>query len=673
MARRFLLTLWLAIAFSGLVLGALAAVVLHLTPPLDFTQAFLAQFSVGPNYLDADQPAKSHAFELSCLFAPVAIVLAYGFAGRLVRNRKAPLLDSWLRLAVASCWIFFLWALSPLVSCASPAVKGMPPWWLLSGWFFRLHPAPLELRLLCLGLEVALAFLILRRSPSAQGSRLAFYALLGIGLLVLPSNIYAVSQIANDWPFTYHFNVVLHAVSQVVNGHHLLIQFPHIYGGYIEFLGPIVSLFPRRVETLLALFPVLNAVALLCLLLTARLLIRHPATLLVTGLALLAVAFVPTSDDHYYPYAPIRTLFPSVGLLAAVLYFKRPCFLNYVLASVSAALAPIWNLDTGIVLWVSWTAATIISNLALGKLRHAAQQLGLQVVVLIIIGIFFLLYLRIVSGFWPDIALLVPFQKLVLGAGYFCVPMLVPDAWLLVLMVYLVGLVSAFAIYQQKASTWRTNSMVMVALLGTGLFLYFTGRSVESNLVSVSYPAILLGGILISEARSLILLGRLPRLTWAFLLPLALTIGWWAIVGSLALPNLVAQSARVLMDGRGSPPTPFLVNAAFVQRAVHPGEEVFMLSNQSGFYSYLSRTACPINLPGPGEWLLTPDMNRLIDALNAARFPKLIVDQNFFTIGDYMAGAYRPDIYRSIQQAIATHYRIVATSPTGQVTLCIPR
>jgi hypothetical protein len=667
-APRFLLVLWLTSLLSALMIGIVAALALHLTAPLDLNPAFLAQLTVASGYLDTDQPAKTVAFERGCLATPFALALSYFIARAWVGKWSDSFLPLAQGLAIAISWLLILWCLSPLVYCPHPALEGMPPCWLLCGWFFANHPAPVAWRILCLGVGGVFGVFLLRGAPSRRNRRLAFLPLLALGALMLPSNVYTPGQISDDWAFIYHFNVVTHALSQVINGHHLLIQFPHLYGGYIEFLGPVLALFPRRVETLLLVFPLLNGVAVLSLLMTVRLVIRHPVILFITGLALLGMEFVPSLDDHYYAYAPIRTLFPAMGLLAAALFLRHPRRSHYLVTSMVAALAPWWNLETGIVLWASWTAALTARELGGTRWRDAWRPVAVQLVILAAVGIAFLLYLRFVSGRWPDLALLFTFQKLILGAGYFCRPMLVPDAWMMILATYLVGLVAACAFSRQRATSWRTPFLVMLSVLGVGLFAYFTGRSAESNLVAVSYPAILVMGLLLSETRTLMALGELPRLAWTLLLPVALILSWWAVVSLLALPNLLAQSGGVLANWHDAADTPFATNVAFLRQRLAPGEEVLMLSNQSGFYSYLSATRCPMDLPGPGELPFSRDMDRLITALKVARFPKLIVDQNFYTVD-----TYKPEIYAEIRDAVATQYRPVATSATGQVTLYVPR
>src|SRR5258706_16419147 len=123
-----------------------------------------------------------------------------------------------------------------------------------------------------------------------------------------------------------------------------------------------------------------------------------------------------------------------------------------------------------------------------------------------------------------------------MGSGYLCLGMLTPDVWVIILTLYVTGLITAFHFYFKRASSWKTHFILMLSLMGIGLFSYFMGRSAESNLASAGYPALLLAGVLLGEARRLVRVDRLPRITWALLFPVGLMIGWWALVFTLALP-----------------------------------------------------------------------------------------------------------------------------------------
>ena len=130
------------------------------------------------------------------------------------------------------------------------------------------------------------------------------------------------------------------------------------------------------------------------------------------------------------------------------------------------------------------------------------------------------------------------FQKLVLGSGYFCLGLVVPDMWIFVVTIYVIGLAVVFHASLHRRIKWLTPVTLMISLLGIGIFSYFTGRSAESNLVAVSFPAVLLCGILCAEGDVLTALRRLPETTRYALMPARIALFWWSFLLVAALPDL---------------------------------------------------------------------------------------------------------------------------------------
>jgi hypothetical protein len=485
--------------------------------------------------------------------------------------------------------------------------------------------------------------------------------------LVVITRFYVPVEISDQWRFAHHFNPIVFGLNQVAEGRHYLVQFPHRYGGYIEFLAPILGWFPRRVETVLILFGTLNVLAMACLLGVVRLLIRSPLQLLLAGWGLLAVLTV--GDDPYYQSSVAREFFPALGLLLAIVYLCRGGWLLYGIVSAVAALAPLWNPDTGIVLWCSWTMTLIVRDVAENSFRRIFPNLAVQTLLLLGAVGAFALYLRMLSGAWPDLALLFVFQKAYIGLGYFCLPILVPDVWALVVAIYALGLCVAAIFYLRKAFSWRTHALLMLSLMGIGFFSYFMGRSAESNLVNASFLVPVLLGLLLSETRGQIALGRVSRLAWLLLTPLICVQVWWALLFALALPTLTERSGEKLLDSRTElSTTPFGKSAAFLQAHVQPQERLYLLSDQAGFYHYLTNTGSDLDLPSTDEFIWTKDIDRLVTAIDSRRIPKLVVDRNFFEVR-----IYKDEIYDRLDHAIAQSYRAEATGPEGRLTLFVPR
>jgi hypothetical protein len=332
---------------------------------------------------------------------------------------------------------------------------------------------------------------------------------------------------------------------------------------------------------LLLPFGILKALGLLFLLLTAHRIIRRPALIFLVGAALFGDLLL-SQEECYYQYSALRIFFPAAGLLLSAHYFRSLSPRLYILITLLAAIAPLWNLDTGIILWLSWTVTLVLRGLfrreIMAPLRHAL----VQVAALLAAGTAFLLYLRLASGRWPDLALFTTFQKFTVGAGYYCIPMLLPDIWILVLTTYVVGLAAVLYFYLQGKATWKTDFALMLSLLGVGLFDYFLGRSAESNIIWCDYPMILLIGFLLDQTANLVVLRRLPPITWAFLAPFILMLHYWAAMGVFIMPQSFQRSVHVAYEWTLPASTPFQANADFIKAATQPREKVYLMSRQSG-------------------------------------------------------------------------------------------
>jgi hypothetical protein len=666
-ASRFLFQLWLTtvLFLAGIALVATAVLMGEKVPVHD--DAFYAQFCLLKAAFYPPQPVKNSAYIFVCLAVPFLLSGSYFLSRILVEKIPRDRLTLSLRYANIANGLFFVWCLWPMVYCPVPAMQSELPDWLAYTWFFEGRPVFTFPRVVLFGMALALGWYFRAAAPSSKNRKLAFLIVGVTWLLIVVTRFYVPAEINDEWRFTHHFNPLVFGLSQVGNGRHYL-DFPHRYGGYIEFLAPIVSFFPRRLGTILVLFGLLNVGAMAALLLSLRLLIRSPLQLLLAGWALLGILAVD-AGDNYYQNAVVRELFPALGLLAAVAYLRRPGFYLYGLVTVLSVLAPLWNQESGMILWVSWTATLIVREISAGSFRKIGLHLAIQALALVGAVAKFAFYLRMVSGHWPDPNLLFVSNYLFIGLGYFCLRMLVPDAWMLVAAIYAMGLAAVIHLYWRRAFSWRTHALFMICLMSIGFFSYFTARSAESNLVDVAWLVPVLVGLVLSETGELIASKQLSGYSWMLLWPVIAIQVWWALLFVLALPTLTAESVAKLSDLKVDlSGTPFGKNVAFVQSQAEPSERLFILSDQAGFYYYLSDTISELPLGSTDEFIWNKDIDGLVAAIDSRQIPKLFVDKNFFE-----TRIYNDDVYDRLSNAIAQSYRLEAVSPSERVMLYVPR
>jgi hypothetical protein len=241
--------------------------------------------------------------------------------------------------------------------------------------------------------------------------------------------------------------------------------------------------------------------------------------------------------------------------------------------------------------------------------------------------------------------------------------------WVFILTIYLAGLVVFLGAVVRGYTGWLKPVILMLSLFGIGIFSYFMGRSAPSNLINVSYPAVLLAAILCAEGEAKMQQGQLPKSTGFFLLPAKIALFWWAFLMVAALPDFLPKSEHVVRNWNSAQQTELRARAAFVSQLVRPREEgVYFLSNHCGIYYYLTDTVRPIKVPGLIELVRARDMDVLIQAIQNRRIPKLFVDQNFTAIQ-----MYRPDVYQKLRDAIGQNYLVSAVGPAGRLILYTPR
>jgi hypothetical protein len=651
---------------TGVGLATISAVCWLVVPPIPHDAAFVARYSVLAGFFYGGQPAKTDAFQACVVAAPFLIFAAISLGRKIIARLDAIALRRWVRTGLALHLIFFAVCVRPLFYEPHP-VLWLPPSWLLCPLPFP-PPVPAWVCMGCVLFALALCFFVVAGYEIFFTRRVVTRLIIAFAVICAPVELYAPSQLKeNDTAFSYHLNAMLDALSQSVNGHHLLVDFPHIYGGYIEMLAPVLRLFPRTMAVPLIALAIPTVLGVACWLATAFRLVRHPALLVLTAFGLLGVTYLSAIPPNYC-YSTPRTLFPSLGLLLAVSYFRRPNTRLFLIISALAALASVWNLDTGLVLWLAWTLTLVAGEASERAWKSAALHLLGQAGLLALTWASFLLYLRIVSHQKSDLSLLLYFQTMVVKSGYFCVPLIVPSAWTLLVLLYLTGLVVAALAHLRRRVPWRGRMVLMLSLTGIGMFSYYLGRAAESNLICVAPPGILLAGLLGAEMLKRVRRGLLPPVTRWFFTPWAVMIFWWALLFFVQLPVILQREGRLLLDSFPLHPNFVQVNAAFAARyAVPGGNDVFFLSGNSGFYYYLTRTTRPLRIPGNVELLQMRDMDVLIQALQSRRIPKLFAEQNFWTMD-----MYREDVYGEITQAIAHNYRPAAFSAGGLI-LYVPK
>jgi hypothetical protein len=528
--------------------------------------------------------------------------------------------------------------------------------------------------------------LALRRQRMLKHGLLALH-LLCILLTLTSFRVFSFAEIPSGEYWSIHLEAVSSAVSQVMAGRTILVHIPSQYGLFPEVLAPLLHLFPPGVAGLTLAFGLLQVVSLLALLALLHNRVRSPFLFACCSLTLLVISFATFQlfglgseavPDPYFQYWPVRFFAPAISVPVVFWVFRRICWLRLVVLSAWIAFSIFWNIDSGLAILYGVTMLLLILALATvfesppGRLRQQLRRLVLATIVVPLLGLALtalgLLLLSLRAGQPLNLDWLLRYQSIFYGLGYMMVPMSSsPSLWQTVVAVYGISLLIGLSGLQRQRALASIMPLLYLPLLGGGLLVYYQGRSTLSNLLSVSWPAVILVGLLVDRHRR----AMTRRLLSPLSLPLP-TVGLAALLLPSCLllwsfPALWAQGARLPFQ----PPHPqyrspsFLASELAMVRDNCSGAagQCLLLLQRQGIYSLEAQTASLLEGPSPVEIILQSDHDRLVDQIRAGLPARILLG---------IKPESRVAILALRSQDLA-RYEARQTNPEGTVVLLIRR
>lgn len=460
-----------------------------------------------------------------------------------------------------------------------------------------------------------------------------------------------------------HFEAVFFTSTQVALGATLLVDLPHQYGLYPEFLAPIFNLFGGiTVLRFTVVMAILQAVAYSLWLAALFQVMRTPWMAMLTFLGAFSLVsflvplfsirqnFIPYYDP-YFQYFPIRTLFPAIALYAMAWITEQDRFgkrLRRCLPSAILGAGVLWNADAGVPALGAWImclchqaivrrqrAATSVV-LAIRDAAAVALEALLCAAATIALGMAALAWK---AGAWPDLSMSWRHQKVFYEIGFFMLPMRVMHSWVAWAAVIMAAL--SFGIWPLSTQFRDGRHMALRstlfgwAVLTCGLFSYYQGRSHDWAFpVVLPFPLALVG---VAIARL-----ALPTaydsdaqhkwriasgvLTASFVVSMASgAVGPWC--NDLFLWKLVQNRWHgfTVAANRNAE-----ANAVrFAKQRLAPGDEALILSNHAGIYhaETLTKSMLPSSLV---ELVLESDRDELLQTI--AESKRIFADRSVLAV-----------------------------------------
>jgi hypothetical protein len=471
-------------------------------------------------------------------------------------------------------------------------------------------------------------------------------------------------------PWIAHLDPVLYPLAQVRAGKTLLVDCAALYGLYPHLLQPLFKILPLSVYYFTAVMACLILASLSAQWLFLRTLTKNNIVFLCGIAAASYFAYLSPRIvlwDPYFQYWPIRALFPSLLLLLSSLYLRgRAQRIVYHGSFLCASVAILWNPDTGIVVFGSWVLLLCYRELFRNSWRAAWRALlghGLQASgsLLLVFG-GYAVFARLRSGSWPDWRMSFSYYELFSHYGYFMLPMAdLPHVWGLIAGIYVLALAISIHGLLRKRDELFHGSLFLLAVLGSGLFGYYNGRSHDNCMMSWLYVPIIIVTLLVDRVFTAVKSNPF----YFRLLPLACLLFFFP---ASALPSLFSpmnltrfkemslagiKASRFSRDGKSS------LDINFIKGLTKPGENIFILVKGylEGPYYAESSTRSALDLPSSIDWFFKRDYAEIDRFLRENKSVKVFAFAGQFP---EFAGLFR-------------RYHTAATQPKTGLTMYLPK
>lgn len=613
----------LAFLAAGIIL-VLIGLLIAQTPQSLQTEYILEHFNVSLKDFYPDGADKLIYFACT-LLSVFAYFGAYIFFSRLLRDRKP-----------GGVWAFTLDILGLIAAVAAAVVTiGASPSYIKL--FTKAHPD-------IFGLATVLAVLILGLIiVKRQTGQKVVFGLIAAGSMLATAYLYIVPNYYRLDAFArYHFEAYFYPVYKVVSGQTPLVDFSSLYGFYPYIIAPIVGLFPdSRILAFSIVVAVLILLSLAAVSYTLFTVLEDKRIALIGSLAAMFTIYVipllaNAGGSYYLQYQPHRILMPALLVAFCTFYAKsRNKSALYVLGFVFSAFALLWNIDTGVVVVVSWTAFQLYRSAYERNLNDRSFYLETGRAILsggaaiLLAGVVLLVITYARTGEVVDIMKSLASQTLFYKYGYYMLPTPLLHPWILLVLVYGISLAKSIRnLKVLRADEAEYGSLLsslyfLLPVIGMGIFSYYNGRSHELVFLAIVWPGVVLLALFCQEY-----LRRLKKDGWRGVNLLKFVLALWLLSVFAAGQLLALGNPEVLKILKNKPAgTDYLAPAISLIEKVRVGDEpleLIMFSSAS-IYERLGEKMTA-NVPAVVDWFTKEDYRMVLDELEKSE-DKVIMDR----------------------------------------------
>jgi hypothetical protein len=593
------------------------------------------------------EPVERTTFLLCMLLLPAILTLIHPLVNGLRRNKTWTHLDKLdhILLVCSACILYLPLAFSP----TTHALIAQENLSLIENISLSLAAIVGASLLLYLKINIP----ILRPLGLAKNKRLislaVFYFLLLLVPLTLNSyRLFSFNHLSTSRVWWIHYDLIASDVAQVEAGRTMLVDIPALYGLYPHIISPIFSAFSQNTQTLTTVFGALQIASVTAVLLVMKKLIKTPFLFLLGGLALLLATFgtcqtigyqLWNEPDPYFQYFPVRFVWPAFSLPLIFLFGRAFSARKIALLSVANALGLFWNLDSGVAVLYAETMLFLVLAILSLRRKHVFRAWNLRsllVTAILIPAFSLLLYslsllmLSVRAGRPINLDWLFAYQAIFFAKGFGMLPVpLTPDAWQIIAGFYIIAFIVSINRLLNRDDSNRSLIPLYLSLLGVGLFTYYQGRSHYLNLISVSWPFIVLVSLMIDSHLRAVSYKRasMPSIVLPVVGLAGLLFPSTAII--IGLPSILKSAYRLPFEERHAhyKKSDLLADElAFVSKHCSGSPpSCLMLNKRQGIYALEANTASVFAGPSPMGLVVQKDHDQLLANVRNGDFARIIL------------------------------------------------
>lgn len=465
------------------------------------------------------------------------------------------------------------------------------------------------------------------KAKNDKYQKLIFIFLLVFSIfLIISWQIYGINRVNNiKSSYWIDLDVVIFPLSQVMVGKHIWVDFPSQYGIYPKLLYPIFKLIPQTVSSFTRVMASILFFSYFCIFYVLLKIRLDKFLFLFGGLAIICLTaenylFLQGIEHQVMQVWPIRFFCPAFSVLLFYNFIKKKNLRNAAFMSILCSVAVIWNLETGMAIFLSYLGYLIFNFISEKFVDKSKKPNMVRNYIILHVLIFMVLiggfYVEVIlsSGKIPDLFAIIKYQRIFYNLGFGMMPIpKSPSLWMVVMAMYLYGLSYSTYTMKNMNSSIKNELVFYLSLLGIALFVYYEGRSHIYNLPKIAWPAMLIA-LIFSDA--VIKMLKLKVINKSYIYCVALFMSFIFVSGMFLIIKIpyIYKSYMNQQDFVSHKYDEIMTinELNFIKSHLPFDKTCLIISKNQGAYSFELNIQSPLYGPGLTQTLLQSDLNNFI-------------------------------------------------------------